>query len=138
MPPDGAVSRHWYVAVGGPWRWVDRLVWTDQQWRDRAADPHVQTWIAYVAEQPAGYAELQREPEGDVEIVYFGLLAEFTGQGLGAHFLSATIEAAWNMKARRVWVHTCTLDHAAALPNYIARGFHEYKIEIHDQPEPAT
>jgi hypothetical protein len=30
---------------------------------------------------------------------------------------------AWRKDVRRVWVHTCTLDHPAALPFYRRHGF---------------
>jgi GNAT superfamily N-acetyltransferase len=64
---------------------------------------------------------------------YFGLLPPFLGQGIGGALLTAAIERAWAMDARRVWVHTCTLDHPAALRNYQARGFRLYdeKQTIH-------
>ncbi len=62
-----------------------------------------------------------------MEIVYFGLLPQFVGQGLGGHLLTEAVERAWQMDARRVWVHTCNLDHPAALKNYQARGFKLYQ-----------
>ena len=38
----------------------------------------------------------------------------------------AAVERAWELATDRVWVHTCTLDHPSALPNYRARGFRIY------------
>ena len=72
-----------------------------------------------------------------MEIVYFGLLPQFVGAGLGSHLLTCTVERAWGMGARRVWVHTCTLDHPQALANYYARGFRLFKEEVHDEVLPA-
>jgi len=40
--------------------------------------------------------------------------------------LSAAVEKAWEMETKRVWVHTCSLDHPYALKNYQARGFQIY------------
>ncbi len=78
---------------------------------------------------PAGYFELRREPDSAIEIAYFGLLQEFLGRGLGGHLLTQAVLHAWEAGATRVWVHTSTLDHPAALPNYLKRGFTVYKTE---------
>ena len=64
-----------------------------------------------------------------MEIVYFGLLPSWTGAGLGGWALTEAARRAWAMGARRVWVHTCDLDHPAALANYLARGFSPFKTE---------
>jgi len=42
--------------------------------------------------------------------------------------LTHGLEEAWRMGPSRVWLHTCTLDHPAALPNYLARGMTIYKV----------
>ena len=82
-----------------------------------------------VAGAPAGYFELRRDRDGGVEIAYFGLLPEFTGRGLGGHLLTAAVERAWAPGPERVWLHTNTLDHPAALPNYLKRGFTAFHSE---------
>ena len=130
------LNRFLYTAVGGEWYWLDRLSWTYQQWLDWLDRPAVETWVAYVSGTPAGYFELEVQAEGNVELVYFGLLPRFIGQGLGAHVLTSAIVRAWNMGASRVWVHTCTLDHPSALANYYARGFRMYREETHTQALP--
>jgi GNAT superfamily N-acetyltransferase len=80
----------------------------------------------------AGYFELRRDTDGGVEIAYFGLLPGFTGRRLGAHLLTEAVERAWSLGARRVWLHTCTFDHPAALPNYVKRGFTVFKTEQYE------
>ena len=82
-----------------------------------------------VSGAPAGYFELRRDRAGGIEIVYFGLLPEFTGRGLGGHMLTAAVERAWSQGAERVWLHTNTLDHPSALPNYLKRGFTAFHSE---------
>ena len=77
----------------------------------------------------AGYFELQRDADDGIEIAYFGLFDEFTGRGLGGHLLTVAAETAWRMTSHRVWLHTCSLDHPAALPNYMNRGFTLFKTE---------
>lgn len=117
-----AFNRFLYTAVGGDWYWRDRLPWTYARWLQWLDRPQVQTWVMYQQGTPAGYVELEMQPDDSVELAYFGLLPAFVGRGLGGHLLSVGIERAWDMDATRVWVHTCTLDGPAALPNYQARG----------------
>src|SRR5207302_10488113 len=85
-------------------------------------------WVMYRQGAPVGYFELRRDTDA-VEIVYFGLLPEFVGRGLGKALLTVAVRRAFELGAARVWLHTCTLDHPAALPNYLARGFKEYHKE---------
>jgi hypothetical protein len=64
-----------------------------------------------------------------VEIVYFGLMRHAIGHGIGGAFLSDALARAWAGDTHRVWLHTCTLDHPAALPNYLKRGFSIVRTE---------
>ena len=126
-----------YEAVGGGWHWTDRLGWTRDQW---AAwfDRGVETWVAYERGTPAGYVELDPQPRGVVEIAYFGLLPHAIGRGIGGHLLTYGTARAWDLADRhpgrtpteRVFVHTCSLDGRAALPNYQARGFRIYRTIV--------
>ena len=79
-------------------------------------------------EAPA-LASLEKEKVWPVEIAYFGLRPEFFGRGIGKAMLTRAAEEAWSLGATRVWLHTCTLDSAHALPNYLARGFTEFRRE---------
>ncbi|HZT43773.1 MAG TPA: GNAT family N-acetyltransferase [Chthonomonadaceae bacterium] len=127
-------NRFLYTVVGKDWHWTDRLVWTDAQWESYVRRPEVQTWVGYVQGAPAGYYELEKQLEDSVEIAYFGLLPAFIGKGIGGHLLSRAVECAWQMGARRVWVHTCSLDHPAALSNYQARGFRIFQTVTEEIP----
>lgn len=124
--------RFLYVEVGRRYHWVDRLPWTDEQLRARLDHPDVSLFVLRVAGSPAGYFELERHDDGAVELAYFGLLPEFLGRGLGRHLLTVAAETAWSMGTPRVWLHTCTLDDPAALPNYEARGFRRWKEEAYE------
>ncbi|MGQ0619446.1 MAG: GNAT family N-acetyltransferase [Panacagrimonas sp.] len=130
------LNRFLYTAVGGPWFWRDRLVWSQAQWMHWLDRPELQTWVMVEQGTPAGYVELEKQPGDDVEIAYFGLIPRFIGKGFGGHLLSVGIERAWDMGARRVWVHTCTLDGPAALANYQARGMRLYFEETVERPDP--
>lgn len=115
--------RYLYTEVGRRYHWVDRLPWSDEEIRAYLDSGAVQLWLMTVNAAPAGYFELRKDDAEGVEVAYFGLLDEFTGRGLGAHMLTEAVHRAWAFGATRVWLHTSTLDHPAALPNYLARGF---------------
>jgi GNAT superfamily N-acetyltransferase len=121
--------RYLYAEVGRSYHWVDRLRWSDDEVKAYLADANVSIWLLSIAASPAGYFELKRSDDGSVEIAYFGLLGEFLGRGLGKYLLTIAAREAWNLGATRVWLHTCTLDDPAALPNYEARGFVAFKTE---------
>ena len=138
-------NRFLHTVVGHPHRWGGRRGWTAEDWIAYVCRDALQTWVAYVDGTPAGYFELEKSPQGEVEIKNIGLLPPFIGQGLGAHLLTVAVERAWaptgadtdaggGMEASRVWLHTCTHDHPHALQNYLSRGFRVYKTEV----EPAN
>jgi len=124
------LNRFLYHFVGEAWEWTDNLFWSDEQWKAYAENDNLRTWVAYYKGSPAGYYELQQQEGGDVEIAYFGLAPHFIGRGFGGYLLSHAVKAGWGWEGtRRVWVHTCTLDHPGALQNYKARGFEIYRVE---------
>lgn len=135
--------RYLYAEVGRRYLWLDRLGWTDEQFADRFADPSVTLHLLSVAGARAGYFELERHGDGSVQVAYFGLLREFIGRGLGKYLLTRAVGEAFALGASRVWLHTCTLDDPAALPNYLARGFRKvreetYEVELPDSPDALT
>lgn len=131
-PP--AFYRWLYAEVGGPYRWTDRTPWSDAQIRAHLARTAISVWLLTVSASPAGYFELEQHADGSVEIAYFGLLQDFVGQGLGGWLLTRAAQEAWAAQASRVWLHTCTFDHPAAAPNYIARGFAVDREERYQAP----
>jgi GNAT superfamily N-acetyltransferase len=126
-PP--AFWRFLYLEIGRRYHWIDRQQWTDEEITAYLNDAAVSLWLLSVKGAPAGYFELRHDGEGGVEIAYFGLLDQFTGRGFGAYLLTEAVERAWALGASRVWVHTSTLDHPSALPNYLKRGFMPFRTE---------
>jgi len=112
-----------HTIVGHDYRWGGHGDWGKSDWYDYVNRDEMETWVAYLWGTPAGYFELEKNSEGDVNILAFGLLPQFIGKGLGGHLLTKAIERAWEMGANRVQVGTCSHDHPHALKNYIARGF---------------
>ncbi len=127
--PSPELARFLYTAVGGDWYWVDRLPWTRDEWLAFLDRPCLEMWVACLSGTPVGYYQLEKQAEGNVELVCFGLLPAFTGRGLGGVLLTRAVERGWQMGAARVWVHTCSLDHPRALANYRARGFRQFREE---------
>lgn len=127
---DPAVNERFYREVGGAWQWEDRLVWSPEQWWAWVGRDSLETWVAFWEGVEAGYVELERQQEGSVEIVYFGLLPSMIGKGLGSGMLTLAVQRAWEVDGTsRVWLHTCSEDHPHALANYEKRGFRLFKTE---------
>jgi GNAT superfamily N-acetyltransferase len=131
-PP--AFYRFLYHEVGRGHHWVDRLGWSNEQVRAHLAQPEIAVHALYVQGSPAGYFELRRCDDGSIEIAYFGLMPDFIGRGLGSWFLYRATATAWAAGATHVWLHTCTLDHPSALPNYRRRGFRPMREERYEVP----
>ena len=120
-----------YQLIGEQWQWHDKLSLSDDEWQQYVSSPNLRTWVAYYQGTIAGYFELRSDEKGNTEIVYFGLAPHFIGKGFGGYMLSQAIKNAWAIpNTKRVWVHTCSLDHQSALLNYQARGFKLYKTEL--------
>jgi ribosomal protein S18 acetylase RimI-like enzyme len=134
----GSFFRYLYAEVGRSYHWTDRLSWTDEQVRAHLRDPDVVLWLLTSRAAPVGYFELRTHGDRSVEIAYFGLLPEFLGRGWGGYLLTRAVETAWEMRPERVWLHTCTLDHPAALPNYLKRGFRPVREEVYTADLPAS
>src|SRR5512145_3091732 len=75
--------RYLYNTVGEPWLWWERRLLTDTELKRIIHDANVEIYVLYVDGVPAGYAELDRRKEDDVELAYFGLVPEFIGRKLG-------------------------------------------------------
>jgi GNAT superfamily N-acetyltransferase len=121
--------RYLYSEVGCLYHWTDRLSWTNEQIIAHLGQNNLSLFVLYYEGAPAGYFELLKNEDGSTEIAYFGLMQEFLGKGLGKHLLSTAIEQAWADGANRIWLHTCTLDDPAAMPNYLKRGFKPFDEE---------
>jgi GNAT superfamily N-acetyltransferase len=134
--PDLQWYRSLFQRIGEPWLWSSRLTLSDAALRAILSDPGVEVYAARANGEDVGLLELDFRVEGECEISFFGLLERMVGTGAGRWLMNRTLERAWTRGVRRVWVHTCNLDHPAALPFYIRSGFRPYKrdIEIHDDP----
>ena len=129
-PRDFQLNKFFYKNVGKNHHWIDRLMWTDQQWSNYTSDNKVKTYILKNKDDLVGYFELiSHKDKKEVEIAYLGLLEEYYNKKLGSYLLSAAIRNSFSDKTKRVWVHTCSLDHQNALNNYLSRGMKIFKKE---------
>ena len=129
-PKDFQLNKFFYKNIGKNCHWVDRLVWTDLDWTRYVSDENLFTYILKHKNEIAGYFELiSSKDKKEAEIAYFGILDEYFGKKFGGYLLGIAIKKSFAMGCKRVWVHTCSLDHKNALKNYLARGMRIFKFE---------
>ncbi|OAN66809.1 GNAT family N-acetyltransferase [Sphingomonas sp. TDK1] len=135
--PDSEKYRALFRRVGGPWLWFSRLVMEDARLRAILDDPQVAVYaVVDRGGVEVGMLELDFRTQATCELSYVGLVPEITGKGHGAWLMAQALAAAWRKDVARVWVHTCTLDHPAALGFYRRHGFVPYKRTIETFPDP--
>ncbi len=130
-PIDFQINKFFYKNIGKKHKWVDRLIWNEEQWIKYVSNKNVKTFILKNKKDLVGFFELIIHSEKkEVEIAYFGVLEEYQNKKLGSYLLSDAIKKSFKENAVRVWLHTCSLDHKNALNNYLARGMKIFKSEI--------
>ena len=129
-PPDIELNKFFYKNVGKNHRWVDRLVWNNLKWMSYLENKNVHTFILKLNEELVGYFEVINDfSTSSSEIAYFGILDDYIGKKFGSYFLSEAIKKCFELNSKKVWVHTCSLDHKHALKNYLNRGMKIFKQE---------
>ena len=131
---------HWYRAlhrrIGADLLWFGRLGMETGELSAILRDPRVEIHVPMRAGAEIGIVELDARTPGEVELAYFGLIPECVGTGIGRWLMDRAIELAWRHAPKRFFLHTCTLDHPAALDFYLRSGFTPCRraIEIADDP----
>ena len=127
---DFQLNKFFYKQIGRNHQWNDRLAWDDKKWINYVSNPNVFTFVLKNNENIAGFFELiYHKNKFEIEIAYFGLLKGFMDKKLGGYMLTEAIKISFSYKVKRVWVHTCSLDHKNALKNYLSRGMKIYNTE---------
>ena len=130
LPNDFQLNKFFYKQIGKNYQWFDRLVWTDKNWIEYVSNLNLFTFVLKDNEEIAGFFELiYHKNRSETEIAYFGLLKEYFGKKLGGYMLSEAIKKSFSFNVKRVWAHTCSLDHKNALKNYLSRGMKIYNTE---------
>lgn len=134
--PDTGWYRGIYRAVGENWLWYTRLAMDDAELAATIRQPGIEIYRLAREDADIGLLELDFRFWPDVELVFFGVVADAIGTGAALLLMRYAIERAWRDAPKRFWVHTCTLDHPRALRFYERNGFRAYKreIEIDDDP----
>ena len=127
---DFQLNRFFYKQIGQNYKWNDRLVWDNKKWMNYVSNPKVFTFVLKDNEDIAGFFELiYHKDKSEMEIAYFGLLKDYMAKKLGGYMLSEAIKKSFSYNVKRVWAHTCSLDHRYALNNYLSRGMKIYYTE---------
>lgn len=146
-PPDNLAVRRvidpdpaWYRAlcrrIGEDWLWTFLPLMSEDELVALLRDTGIEIHVLERDGEAIGVAELDRRQPGEVEIVLFGVVPEAIGTGAARHLMQGVLKTAFSPDRRRVWLHTCTNDHPAAVPFYLRAGFTPYKyaIEVSDDP----
>ena len=129
-PPNIELNKFFYKNIGKNHRWVDRLDWDNLKWISYLENKNVNTYILKLNNDLVGYFEtIQDLSTKSIEIGYFGILDDYIGNKFGSYLLSEAIKICFQLKPKKVWVHTCSLDHKHALSNYLNRGLKIFKKE---------
>ena len=129
-PPDFQLNKFFYKQIGKNCRWIDRLIWNDKTWIEYVNNKNVKTYILKDKDELIGYFEqILSEDNLSCEISYFGILEEYFEKKYGGYLLTEAIKKSFSDQIKRVWVHTCSLDHKNALKNYLSRGMKVFKSE---------
>ena len=129
-PVNFELHKFFYKQIGKNHHWTDRLNWSNQNWINYTSQKNIYTYILKDKSEFVGFYELIiHEKNKEAEISYFGIFKEYFGKRLGGFLLSEAIKQSFNLGAKKVFVHTCSLDHENALKNYISRGMEIYKAE---------
>ena len=129
--------RNLFRRVGAPWLWFSRLIMDDDRLLSIIRDPGIELFaVMDESGADAGILELDFREGSQCELSFVGLVPELSGQGHGRWLLAEALRLAWRDGIERVHVHTCTLDHPAALPAYIRAGFTPFKRAIERFPDP--
>lgn len=122
--------------VGAPWLWFSRLAMTDAELLSIIGHPGVELFEIAAVEAVVGMLELDFRVAGECEIAFVGLVPGLSGQGHGRWLLAEAVHRAWRDGIARVHVHTCSLDHPAALAAYRRAGFVPYKRAVERFADP--
>ena len=121
---DPVAYRALFKLIGTPWLWFSRLVMPDADLAAILDHPAVELFEVRDGAEVVGMLELDRRDDGACELSFVGLVPEYSGKGHGRWLLAEAVSRAWGRDGvGRVHVHTCSLDHPAALAAYRHAGF---------------
>lgn len=96
------------------------------------SDEAIEVFVLFMGGAPAGFFELDRRVEDEVEVAHVGLLPEFQGRGLGKYLVAIAVETAWDHDPVRVWTSADADDDSRAFLLYQWAGFVAYESREDD------
>ncbi len=128
--------RDLYRRVGEEWLWFSRIRMPDAELAARLHSPQLEVYALVDGNSDEGLLELDFREPGQCEIGMFGVTAKLIGTGAGRWLMNRALDIAWSRPVTRVWLHTCTFDHPAALAFYQRSGFRAFRrqVEVSDDP----
>ena len=128
--------RDLYRRIGEDWLWFSRIRMPDAELAARLHSPQLEVYALVDGNSDEGLLELDFREPGQCEIGMFGVTAKLVGTGAGRWLMNRALEIAWSRPVSRVWLHTCTFDHPAALAFYQRSGFRPFRrqVEVADDP----
>jgi len=135
--PGADQYRALFRLVGAPWLWFSRLILDNSELEAIVRHSNVELYSVQDEQgRESGMLELDFRQPGECELAFVGLVPELSGKGHGRWLLAEAVRRAWRGGVTRVHVHTCSLDHPAALAAYRRAGFTPYKRAVERFPDP--
>ena len=101
-PTDFQLNKFFYKNIGKNHKWIDRLIWSEEQWIKYVSSKNVKTFVLKNNKDLVGFFELIIHFEKkEVEIAYFGILEEYQNKKLGSFLLSDAIKKSYQENAER-------------------------------------
>jgi GNAT superfamily N-acetyltransferase len=122
--------------IGDPWLWTSRAAMSDAEILAMLTKSGNQLHLLLKDDAEIGIVEFHADGPEVAEVNLFGVVPEATGTGAARWMMLEALRRVFVPPVRRVWLHTCTFDHPAALRFYRGLGFQPWKfaIEVDDDP----
>jgi len=135
--PEPEHYRELFRRVGAPWLWFSRLILDDAHLASIIQHPKVELYCVIDQNgREVGMLELDFREAHECELAFIGLIPELAGLGHGRWLLAEAVSRGWREGVTRLHVHTCSLDHPAALAAYRRAGFESFKRAVERFPDP--
>ena len=128
--------RDLYRRVGLEWLWISRMRMPDAELATIVQSPLMEIYALAHEGRDEGLLEMDCREPGQCEFVSFGVTEKCVGTGAGRWLMNRALERAWSRPVTRVWLHTCTLDHPAALAFYRRSGFRPFRRQVEVVEDP--
>jgi len=136
MGGDTARFKRLFEAVGRDIMWFSRLIMAEDKLAAIIGDAAVECYAMMDGADDIGLLELDFREAGQCELSFFGLVPGAIGKGAGRWLMNEALRRAWAKPISRLWVHTCSFDHPAALGFYQRSGFRPYQVMVEVHPDP--